>query len=100
MRTRWWPPAIGELIDADSEQVYAFTPHARRRTTAGHGEHDRRRNRRARRVRRPAAGRSHADAVAIGTYDAPAGDGYDVAHAVASLKAGTLAPWEGIVVRI
>ena len=41
-----------------------------------------------------------ADAVVIGTYDVPVEGGYDVAHAVASLQAGTLAPWEGVVVRI
>ena len=89
-----------ELIDADSEQVYAFT-----RTLGGE------RllvmvNMTAAETAVPAESAAllpadpTADAVAIGTYDAPAGDGYDVAHAVASLKAGTLAPWEGIVVRI
>ena len=82
-----------ELIDADSEQVYAFT-----RTLGG--------ERLLVMVNMTAESAAllpadlAADAVAIGTYDAPAGDGYDVAHAVASLKAGTLAPWEGIVVRI
>ena len=89
-----------ELIDADSEQVYAFT-----RTLGGE------RllvmvNMTAAETAVPAESAAllpadpTADAVVIDTYDAPAGDGYDVAHAVASLKAGTLAPWEGIVVRI
>lgn len=89
-----------ELVDADSEQVYAFT-----RTLGGE------RllvmvNMTAAETAVPAESAAllpadpTADAVVIGTYDAPAGDGYDAAHAVASLKAGTLAPWEGIVVRI
>ena len=89
-----------ELVDADSEQVYAFT-----RTLGGE------RllvmvNMTADETAVPAESAAllpadpTADAVVIGTYDAPAGDGYDAAHAVASLKAGTLAPWEGIVVRI
>lgn len=89
-----------ELIDADSEQVYAFT-----RTLGGE------RllvmvNMTAAETAVPAESAAllpadpTADAVVIDTYDAPAGDGYDVAHAVVSLKAGTLAPWEGIVVRI
>ena len=89
-----------ELVDADSEQVYAFT-----RTLGGE------RllvmvNMTADETAVPAESAAllpadpTADAVVIGTYDAPAGDGYDAAHAVASLTAGTLAPWEGIVVRI
>lgn len=89
-----------ELVDADSEQVYAFT-----RTLGGE------RllvmvNMTADETAVPAESAAllpadfSADAVVIGTYDVPAGDGYDTAHAVASLKAGTLAPWEGVVVRI
>lgn len=89
-----------ELVDADSEQVYAFT-----RTLGGE------RllvmvNMTADETAVPAESAAllpadpTADTVVIGTYDAPAGNGYDAAHAVASLKAGTLAPWEGIVVRI
>lgn len=89
-----------ELVDADSEQVYAFT-----RTLGGE------RllvmvNMTADETAVPAESAAllpadpTADTVVIDTYDAPAGDGYDAAHAVASLTAGTLAPWEGIVVRI
>lgn len=89
-----------ELVDADDERVYAFT-----RTLDG--------ERLLVMVNMSAAdaavpaesaallpGEIAADAVVIGTYDVPVDGGYDVAHAVASLQAGTLAPWEGVVVRI